>query len=69
MFLKIAVIKMELKFRCGNCRKKLDFFEVHFLKGETIVNLDTGFSYNTGKNYWKDCYEDMIGEKFLKNKI
>tara|TARA_Y100000310_G_C20592864_1_gene768992 strand:- start:528 stop:1037 length:510 start_codon:yes stop_codon:yes gene_type:complete len=48
---------MQLKFKCAQCRKNLEFFEIHYLPGQTIYDAHCGLTYNTGQKYCEDCYK------------
>tara|TARA_Y100000034_G_scaffold535_1_gene711 strand:+ start:217 stop:771 length:555 start_codon:yes stop_codon:yes gene_type:complete len=49
---------MERRFKCSSCGKILDLFQIRRIPGEVIVEPD-GFTYETGKNYCDDCFENQ----------
>jgi len=50
---------MELRFKCSQCSQSLEIFEIHYLPGETIHDTISDITYNTGRKYCKECYEDL----------
>ena len=51
---------------CHDCGQELEFFEVNYLPGSAINDLECG-AYHTGQNYWSDCYKKVLGD--VKNGV
>ncbi|MFH1505991.1 MAG: hypothetical protein ABIE94_03285 [archaeon] len=57
----------ELRPCCAGCGKKLEVFEGHYLKGNTIYDRVSGLTYNTGQVYCSSCFEGYMGKDLLKD--
>ncbi len=57
---------MERTFKCQTCKKDLDFFEIHFLPGETYIDPITKEAYSSGTHYCEKCYKDATGEELIE---
>ena len=56
-------------FKCGSCSKELDILDIHHLPGEDIYDPISGMRYNSGKNYCKNCYDELTGQNVSKEEL
>lgn len=58
----------ERTFKCANCKKQLELFQIHYLPGQNIYDPISGMRYDTGQNYCGKCYKEHTGQNILEEK-